>query len=335
MNNPRQDNSAVARPQAAPGPSAQPAPPALPATPPAAPTTQVVTAPSGTVPTRRRAGMHMRRTNRPLLTIGRYVLLLLIFVISVGPFLIQLSMAFKGKNEDAFGFPPQLIPDDPTLENFAEVTRNVPVLQYAWHSLLVAVAIVVSNVIFATLAGYAFAIMKFRGKAIAFAIILSTLLLPGEVTLTSQYLTVKALGAANTLVGVFLPGAISAMNVLLMTAAARSIPTAILDAATLDGATTFQRLRLVVWPNVRGMAAVVALMSFIGAWDDFLWPLVVLSDPEKYTLTVGIQYLNSSFGSNPRVVAAGTVIALVPIIILFAVFQKQFFRGVEQGAVKE
>ena len=90
----------------------------------------------------------------------------------------------------------------------------------------------------------------------------------------------------------------------------------------------------IVWPNVKGMASVVALMSFIGAWDDFLWPLVVLNEPEKYTLTVGMQYLQSSFGTDQRVVAAGTMIALIPLIVLFAFAQKYFFKGVEAGGVK-
>lgn len=266
--------------------------------------------------------------------IGRYLLLLFCFVITVGPFLWELSTSLKGPGDDIYAFPPSLIPSNPTLDNYSEVLRTVPVISYAWHSLLVGIGTVLTNVVFSTFAGYAFAQMKFRGKGLFMAIMLSTLLLPGEVTLTSQYLTIKSLGAANSLVGVFLPGAISAMNVLLMYTAARAIPNSILDAAAIDGATTNQRLRHIVWPNVKGMASVVALMSFIGAWDDFLWPLVVLNEPEKYTLTVGMQYLQSSFGTDQRVVAAGTMIALIPLIILFAFAQKYFFKGVEAGGVK-
>lgn len=266
--------------------------------------------------------------------VGRYVLLIFCLIITIGPFIWELSTSLKGQGEDIYSFPPNLIPQQPTLDNYAEVLRTIPVINYAWHSLIVGIATVITNVIFATFAGYAFAQMKFKGKGICMAIILSTLLLPGEVTLTSQYLTIKSLGLANSLAGVFLPGAISAMNVLLMYTAARAIPNSILDAAAIDGATTYQRLRHIVWPNVKGMASVVALMSFIGAWDDFLWPLVVLNDPAKYTLTVGMQYLQSSFGANQRVVAAGTMIALIPLIILFACAQKFFFKGVEAGGVK-
>ncbi|MFE2773173.1 carbohydrate ABC transporter permease [Microbacterium resistens] len=266
--------------------------------------------------------------------IGKYALLVVILGIMVFPFLWQLSTSFKGPAENIYDFPPQLIPAEPTLDNFAEVFRTIPVLDYAWHSLLVGVGTVLTNIVFATLGGYALGCLKFRGKGIVMAIFFSTLLLPGEVTLTSQYLTVKSLGLANTLWGVFLPGAIAAINVLLMTAACRMIPADTLDAATIDGANTMQRLRHIVWPNIRGMVSVVALFAFIGAWDDFLWPLVVLSDPANYTLTVGMQYLSSNFSANPRVIAAGTMIALVPIILLFAVLQKQFFKGVEEGSVK-
>lgn len=266
--------------------------------------------------------------------IGKYVILTVILGIMVFPFLWQMSTSFKGATENIYDFPPSLVPAAPTIDNYTNVFRTVPVLDYAWHSLLVGVGTVITNVLFATLGGYALGTMKFRFKWVVLAIIFSTLLLPGEVTLTSQYLTVKSLGLANSLWGVFLPGAIAAINVLLMTAVCRMIPPDTLDAATIDGANTMQRLRHIVWPNVRGMVSVVALFAFIGAWDDFLWPLVVLSDPAKYTLTVGMQYLSSNFAANPRVIAAGTMIALVPIIVLFAVLQKQFFRGVEEGGVK-
>lgn len=264
----------------------------------------------------------------------RYVLLIFMLLISVGPFVWQLSTSFKGNGEDLYAFPPNLIPANPTLSHYASVARIIPVYQYAFHSLLVGIATVVSNVLFATLGGYALGSMNFRGKRWVWMLFLSTLLLPGEVTLTSQYLIVRQLGAANSLVGVFLPGAIGAVNVMLMATACRAMPPEVLDAATVDGATTWQRIRHVVWPNVKGMASVVAVFSFIAAWDDFLWPLIVLNDPAKYTLTVGMSYLNSSMGADPRQIAAGTMIALVPIIVVFASMQQFFFKGVESGAVK-
>lgn len=264
----------------------------------------------------------------------RYALMAILLVILVFPFVWQLATSFMSPNDDIYEFPPNLIPSEPTFDNYAQVFRTVPVLDYARNSLMLGLGSVVTSTLTSVIGGYALGCLRFRGKAIVMAILFSTLLLPGEVTLTSQYLTIKSLGLANTLWGVFLPGAVGAVNILLMAAVCRSIPKDTLEAATIDGATTWQRIRHIVWPNVRGMVAVVALFSFIGSWDDFLWPLVVLSDPANYTLTVGLQYLSSTFSANPRVIAAGTMIALIPIVILFATLQKQFFKGVEEGSVK-
>lgn len=302
-------------------------------------------APAATVAS---APQRTRRTDRPWRTKGaggfgkptlgglvaRYVLLVGMLLVAIGPFLWQLSTSVKGPRDDIYSFPPQLIPGDATLDNYSRVAATIPIIDYAWHSLIVAVTLAVANVVLGTLAGYALGCLTFRGKRLAMLILVSTLLLPGEVTLMSQFLTIKSLGLANTLGGVILPGLVGAINVLLMTAACRSIPKELLEAAVIDGASTWDVLRRIVWPSVRGMASVVAIFAFIGGWDDFLWPLIVLSDPAKYTLTVGMEYLNSNFGSDPRVVAAGTMIALIPIIVFFAVFQKFFFRGVEDGAVK-
>ena len=277
---------------------------------------------------------HAFDPTRPTLggLITRYVLLLLVVAVSVGPFLWQFSTSLKSVNENVYGA--NLLPQEPTFDAYGRVAEVIPIYQYAWHSLLVAVAVVLGNLIFATMAGYALGCMRFKGKTVVMAILLSVLLLPGEVTLTSQYLIIQSLGLANELAGVALPGLVGAVNVLLMATACRAVPESVLDAATVDGATTVQKMRHVVWPNIRGMASVVAVFSFIGAWDDFLWPLIVLSDPAKYTLTVGMSYLNSTFSTDPREVAAGSIIALVPIIIVFALMQRVFFRGVEAGGVK-
>lgn len=264
----------------------------------------------------------------------RYVLLGIMLLIVIGPLAWQLSTSLKGPLEDIYQFPPNVVPRDPTLQNYVKVTDYVPVYLYAWHSFLVAGGTVLSQVVLATAAGYAVGCMHFRGKRIVLGILLSTMLLPGEVTITSQFLIVKNLGLADTLWGVFLPGAIGAMNVLLIATACRQIPKDVLDSATIDGATTWQRIRHIVWPNILGMVSVVAIFSFIGAWDDFLWPLIILTDPSKYTLTVGMAYLNGNFSADPRLIAAGTIIALIPVIAIFASLQRFFFKGVAEGAVK-
>lgn len=131
--------------------------------------------------------------------VTRYVLMIFVLLLVVGPFVWQLSTSFKGPAEDLYSFPPNIIPTDPTLSNYSKVTDIVPVYTYAWHSLLIAVGSVITNVVLSVFAGYALACMKFRGKFIALGILLSTMLLPGEVTITANLLTINSLGLANTL----------------------------------------------------------------------------------------------------------------------------------------
>ncbi|MGV9304582.1 carbohydrate ABC transporter permease [Nonomuraea sp. NPDC004354] len=264
----------------------------------------------------------------------RYALLLLVLALTVSPFLWQLSTSLKSLQEDIYTQTPSFLPEQPTLDNYAQVADTIPVWSYAVNSLIVAAIVVMGNAVGATIAGYALAKLRFRGAKLLLGLFLATLVLPGEVTIVSQYVTVRGLGLADTLLGVALPGAIGMLNVLLMRTAFQSIPPEMDEAAIIDGATAWQRLRHIGLPNVRGMLSVITIFAFIGAWDDFLWPLIVLTDPENYTLTVGLQYLNGTFSANPRLIAAGTMISFLPIVIVFAALQRFFFRGVEEGAIK-
>ena len=264
----------------------------------------------------------------------RYVLLILVLVITVGPFLWQLSTSLKGPGEDIYTATPTFIPSEPTLGNYASVADAIPVWRYIGNSLLVAGIDVAGNIIFATLAGFSLARLRWRGRTLVMGLFLATLVLPGESTIISQFLTIKSLGLADTLLGVALPGMIGALNVLLMYNAFRQIPDEIDQAAIVDGANAWQRLRYVCLPAVYGTIAVVAIFAFIGAWDDFLWPLIVLQSPDKLTLTVGLQYLQGTFSTDQRLIAAGTMIAFIPIALFFGALQRYFFRGVEEGGVK-
>ena len=271
---------------------------------------------------------------RPRELVVRYVLLILVLFLTVGPFVWQLSTSLKGPGDDVYSATPQLIPQDPTFANFVEAATKIPIMQFALNSLLVAVLVVGGNVIGDTLAGYALARLPFRGRGIVLGAILATMLLPSEATLVAQYLTVRSMGLSDTLLGVALPGMVGMINILLMRAAFMAVPKELDEAAVVDGANVWQRFWRIGVPNVRGMIAVVSVFAFIAAWDDFLWPLIVLTTPERFTLTVGLQYLSGAFSSNPRIVAAGTMIAFIPIVIFFMVLQKQFFKGVDAGAIK-
>jgi len=264
----------------------------------------------------------------------RYALLLLVLVITVGPFLWQLSTSLKGAGENLFANPPDLIPNNPTLENYAAVAQVVPLASYVRNSLVVAVASTITNCLFGAMAGYALARMRFRFRGAVLAVIVATLVIPFEVILISVFLITRSLGLVNTLPGVVLPTAVTALSIFIMRSGFLDLPREVEEAGRVDGAGEWQLFRHVALPSVRGQLAVVGIFSFTFAWDDFLWPLIVLRDPANYTLTVGIQFLSGTFSRDQAVIAAGTMIAVAPLILLFILLQKQFFRGVGEGAVK-
>ncbi|WNI30745.1 carbohydrate ABC transporter permease [Streptomyces sp. ITFR-6] len=264
----------------------------------------------------------------------RYVLLLAVLVLTVGPFLWQLSTSLKGPGEDIFSSPPKFFPSHPTLDNYSRVADTIPVWDYAFNSLKVAAANVVTNCVGASLAGYALARLRYRGRRAATLAFILAMLVPVEGIIIAQFTTMRDLGLNNTLLGVLLPGSIGAMNVLLMRNAFLNLPQEIEEAAFVDGANVWQRFLRIALPSVKGTLAVVAIFAFMGSWDDFLWPLIVLSDPDHFTLTIGLNYLHGTFANDERLVAAGTIIAVLPLIVLFAGLQRFFFRGVGEGAVK-
>lgn len=298
------------------------------------PTTTTTTPPGSTgrgADRRRSRAFGSMRTGEK---IGRYVLLVLVLFISVGPFLWQLSTSLKSTSEDIYTKIPQLWPSEPTLDNYVRVLDTIPIGSFIGNSLFVAVFAVGGNIVFSTLAGFALARLRFRGHKIVLGLFLATLILPGEATIIANFVTIRNFGLADTLLGVALPGMIAALNVLLMYNAFRQLPAEIDEAAVIDGASAFQRFWRVGLPSVKGTVSVIAIFSFIGAWDDFLWPLIVLTSPDQFTLTIGLQYLSGTFSNDQRMIAAGSMIAFIPIAIVFAVLQRHFFKGVEEGGVK-
>lgn len=264
----------------------------------------------------------------------RYLALLALFVFMAGPFLWQLSTALKGPAENIFDYPPKLIPSDPTLQNFVRVADTIPVWRYALNSAVISTTAAVLNCVFGAMAGYALARMRFRGRNLAYWTFLATLVIPFEVIMVSVFLTIRSLGFVDSIAGVVLPTAVSGLSILLMRNAFLAFPAEIEEAAILDGCSEWQRFWRVAMPSVRGTLSVVGIFSFMFAWDDFLWPLIVLKSPDNYTLTVGIQYLSGTFSSDQRVISAGSMIALIPLLVLFFCLQRFFFRGVGEGAVK-
>ena len=274
-----------------------------------------------------------RRTPRRS-TVVRYVLLSVMLVVLAGPLLWQLSMSLKGPADDLYQRPPQLIPSDPTLGNFAEVIARIPVLTFVLNSFIVAALVIGGNIVLATLTGFALARLRWRLRPVATGVFVAAMLVPLEAIIIAQFLLVRSMGLTDTLVGVALPMLVTPLNVLLMRNAFLGIPDEMEEAAVVDGANAWQRFLKICVPQVKGVISVVAIFAFVGSWNDFLWPLIVLTSEQNFTLTVGLNYLRGTFYDDPRLIAAGTVIALIPIIIVFAALQRYFIRGLEQGGIK-
>jgi len=264
----------------------------------------------------------------------RYAALLAVVALTTGPFLWLLSTSLKSPTENIYAYPPQLWPSAPTLANYAQVLQSQPFLRYLFNSTLVAVVSVISNVGLASLAAYALARMEFRGRGLVFGALLATMMVPFRLLMIPVYQLAVALGLQNSTLGLVLPHACTAFGIFFMRQAFLSVPRALEEVALIEGV---NRLRIwwhVMLPLVRPSLATLAVFSFIAVWGDFLWPLVLLDDPAKFTLPLGVNRLASTFSMDWRLVAAGAVFSMLPMLAVFIFSQRWFIEGAMKGAVK-
>ncbi|MER7731793.1 carbohydrate ABC transporter permease [Streptomyces erythrochromogenes] len=263
---------------------------------------------------------------------ARYGTLLLMLVVMLGPIVWQFLTSIRGRTENVYD---GVLPTRPTLDNYVRVAESFPLLQYVGNTLVVAVLAITSNMLFAAMGGYALSRAGWKGREVVFTVLVATLMFPFESVMISMFLTVREMGLVDTLIGVWLPGAVSVLNVMIMRAAFLAVPREVEEAAVLDGAGEWTRFTRVFVPSARGALAVVCITSFMGAWDDFLWPLLVLTDSDHYTLQLGLKTLAGATTVNDqRLIAAGAMAALLPMMLLFFALQRFFFKGVGEGAVK-
>ncbi|WP_251072523.1 carbohydrate ABC transporter permease [Streptomyces sp. ISL-43] len=263
---------------------------------------------------------------------GRYATLLLMLVIMLGPIVWQFLTSIRGRTENVYD---GVLPSRPTLDNYFRVAESFPLFQYVGNTLTVALLAITSNMLFAAMGGYALSRAAWKGRKTVFTVLVATLMFPFESVMISMFLTVREMGLVDTLVGVWLPGAVSVLNIMIMRSAFLSVPREVEEAAVIDGAGEWTRFTRVFLPSAKGALAVVCITSFMGAWDDFLWPLLVLTDSDNYTLQLGLKTLaGATTVSDQRIIAAGAMAALIPMMLLFFALQRFFFKGVGEGAVK-
>ncbi|RWZ54434.1 carbohydrate ABC transporter permease [Halobacillus fulvus] len=263
-----------------------------------------------------------------------YLTLLIVSVIMVGPFLWLLATSLKSGSENIFAYPPQFIPENPTLANFGAVLEYFPFFTYLFNSTVVAILTVGANLLFCSLAAYPLARMNFRGKSLVFILIISTMMIPFQLLMIPIYILALDLGLQNTYLGLVLPHATTAFGIFLMRQAFLTIPYELDESARMDGANAFQIWWRILMPLVKPSLVTLAIFTFMMAWGDFLWPLIILNDQSMYTLPLGVQSLQGNFSSNWRYIAAGSIISVLPIIIIFSILQRYFIAGAMKGAVK-
>lgn len=269
-----------------------------------------------------------------------HISLILICFLCLLPFLWLTSTALKGVEENIFQYPPVLIPKAPTVDNFKKVLELVPIIKYALNSFIVAFFTVILNLIFSALAAYPLARMEFKGKNSAFFLILITLTVPFQAIMLPVYIIVLKLNLMDSVsdfngyLGMILPFCVNAFGIFLLRQAFLTIPKEIEESAVIDGCNSFQIFYKILLPLIKPSLSVLAIFTFVGSWGEFLWPSVILTKQSLFTLPVGINELQGAFSADYRLIAAGSMVSVIPIIVFFLVLQKYFIKGTSEGAVK-
>ncbi|WP_055109232.1 carbohydrate ABC transporter permease [Paenibacillus ihumii] len=255
-------------------------------------------------------------------------------ILNLAPLAWMVSTSFKPGSE-VFRFPPKWIPDSLDLANYKKVFAIIPFERYYINSIVVALLLTAVTVLLCTMAGYAFAKMKFPGKNGIFMLFLITLMIPFQATMIPLFRMVSSFGWIDTYQGLILPQISTAFGIFLIRQFMLSMPDAVLEAARIDGSSQLRTFWKIVVPMNRGAMATLAIFTFNTAWNNLLWPLLVTNREQMRTLPVGMALFRSSRDIDWTAIMAGSVMSLIPMIVLFLLMQKQFIRGITAGAVKE
>ncbi|AFZ31438.1 carbohydrate ABC transporter permease [Gloeocapsa sp. BRSZ] len=276
--------------------------------------------------------------NRNQRTLARYVLLYgllgAIAIVMLFPLLWLISTAFKSSSENIFQFPPQLLPSQPTVENFVQVWQTNPFGRYLFNSTLVAILTVTLNLLFCALAAYPLARLDFRGRDWIFTAIVATIMIPFQIVMIPLYILTVQLGMRNSYLGIIFPALASAFGIFLLRQAFQGVPKEMEEAARIDGCSELGLWWFVMLPAIRPALVTLAIFVFIGSWSDFLWPLIVIDRPEFYTLPLGVATLAGTFSLDWRLIAAGSVISIAPVILVFLLLQRYIVPTETASGVK-
>lgn len=274
------------------------------------------------------------RVRKKIISIGLHFVMLIVSAITLLPFLWMLSASFMSTGE-ASSFPPRFIPQHFTFDQYLFLFQRMNLGRAFANSLILAVSVTVVSLIVNSLAGFAFSKFSFRGKRPIFVFLLSSMIIPGQVTMLPVFLLLNKLGLLNTYFGIIFPGMASIFAIFLINQYLKSIPDSLIEAARIDGASNFSIYWRIVVPLAKPVLVTLALFTFMGTWNDFLWPLIVMTKEEMYTLPVALNNLLGEHAPDPELMMAGSVITIMPVLIVFMFLQRYYIQGILIGGVKE
>ncbi|MGN0314185.1 MAG: carbohydrate ABC transporter permease [Fusicatenibacter sp.] len=263
-----------------------------------------------------------------LMAVNLVVCLFILF-----PLLYTVSVAFMPSGE-LYTMEMNLIPSHPTLENFKQAIEKIPLMRFVLNSFLIAGCITIGQIITCSLAAFAFSFLNFKGKNVLFMIVMATMMVPGEATIISNYLTVSSWKLLDTYIVLILPYLTSAMGIFLFRQFYMTFPISLYESAKLDGCGNLRFIIKILLPLTKSAIGAMAVYTFINAWNMYMWPLLVTGSDDKRTVQIGISMLNSVDAQSITQMLAGVVLIILPSISIFIVGQKQLIKGMFSGAVK-
>jgi multiple sugar transport system permease protein len=263
-----------------------------------------------------------------------HVILAILVILTLFPLFWMVSVSLMPAVE-ANQYPPRLLPSIPTLEHYHVLFTRLDMARYVFNSTLLAALTTFLSVLINALAGYAFAKLRFRGRDTIFTGLLAAMVVPGQVGMLPLFLMLKHMGLVNTYAGVVVPGMASIFGIFLVRQYALSVPDSLLDAARIDGAGEWHIFRSLVLPLCKPILVTLAIFTFMGSWNDFMWPLIILTDHKLYTLPVALANLLGEHAQDTELMMAGAVLTVLPVLVLFLALQRYYIEGLVLGSVKE
>ncbi len=263
-----------------------------------------------------------------------YAVLTVMAVVTLAPLVWMVSASLMPSG-GANAFPPPFFPKNPTLAQYEDLFTRGNIARHLFNSAFLAVAVTAISLLFNSMAGYAFAKYRFRGKNGLFKLLVTSMIIPAQVTMLPLFLMLNKMGLINTYMGVIIPGMAGIFGIFLIRQFALSIPDSLIEAARIDGASDFSIYWSVILPLCKPVLITLGIFTFMGTWNDFLWPLIVMTDDSMYTLPVALANLSLEHVQDTELMMAGSVVTTAPVLIVFAAVQKYYISGILTGSVKE